>query len=257
MKPYFEREGVRLYLGDCRDVLAELNETFDVVLTDPPYASGARRDADRQVRGSMLRSLENADWFSHDAMTTWGFAWFMRSVATQLRPRLARGAHVYVFADWRMTPTVYGMLEATGYRVNHCLVWAKTVFGMGTYWRNQHENIIFASNGTPSEMARRDLGTVLTFPSVPNEKRIHPTEKPVPLLKQVLSATSPTGLILDPFGGSGSCGEAALNLGRRAVLIELEELHAENAAKRLELAALPVFTDMDGDQLSLGGFCSE
>lgn len=35
---------------------------------------------------------------------------------------------------------VGGMLEARGFRVNHCLVWDKAHFGMGTYWRNQHEN---------------------------------------------------------------------------------------------------------------------
>lgn len=242
MKPYFEREGVRLFLGDCRDVLAGMDpRSIGGVITDPPYASGARRDADRQVRGSMLRSMEDEDWFSHDAMTTWGFSWFLRSVATQLRPILVPGAHVYTFSDWRMTPTVYGLYEATGYRVNHCLVWAKTAFGMGAFWRNQHENVIFASNGSPQPMARRDLGSVITCANVPPDRRIHPTEKPVPLLKTILSALPPEVLVLDPFGGSGSLGEAGLNLGRAVILIELEEEYAERAARRLELASLPIY----------------
>src|SRR5262245_40699324 len=38
LKPYFEADGVTLYHGDCREILRELpTETFDLVLTDPPY----------------------------------------------------------------------------------------------------------------------------------------------------------------------------------------------------------------------------
>lgn len=36
MKPTWEREGVRLYLADCRDVLPTLG-AVDCVITDPPY----------------------------------------------------------------------------------------------------------------------------------------------------------------------------------------------------------------------------
>lgn len=88
--------------------------TVGLIITDPPYSSGARTDSEKQVRGAMLRSMEDADWFSHDAMTTWGFSWFIRSVFTDLRQKLAPHGHVYVFIDWRQTPNVYGMLEACG-----------------------------------------------------------------------------------------------------------------------------------------------
>ena len=38
MKPYFERDGIAIYHGDCREILQELPpESFDMVLTDPPY----------------------------------------------------------------------------------------------------------------------------------------------------------------------------------------------------------------------------
>lgn len=70
-----------LHLGDCREAIPGL-PVIDLILTDPPYSSGARTDSERQVRGAMLRETEDADWFSHDAMTTWGFSWFIRSVFT-------------------------------------------------------------------------------------------------------------------------------------------------------------------------------
>jgi site-specific DNA-methyltransferase (adenine-specific) len=238
LTPYYEQDGITIYHGDCRDVLPTLVAgSVDLVLTDPPYASGARRDAERQVRGSMLRETDDEDWFSHDAMTTWGFNWFLRSVLTDSRNALARGAHLYVFSDWRQTPNVYGMLEATGYRVNQCLVWDKQHFGMGAYWRNQHENIIFASNGMPNPMLNRGMGSVIRCRTVSSSARIHPTEKPSALLDQILSAV-PGETILDPFMGSGTTLRAAKDLGRKAIGIEIEEKYCEIAAKRLQQSVM-------------------
>lgn len=134
MKPYYKDDWVTIYHGDCREVISGLPR-IDLFLTDPPYSSGARTDSNKQVRGPMLRSMDKDDWFSHDAMTTWGFSWFMGSVLTEIKPILSDGAHIYWFTDWRMTPTVYGMLEGRGFRVNHCLVWEKTHFDWGL---NQH-----------------------------------------------------------------------------------------------------------------------
>jgi len=137
-----------------------------------------------------------------------------------------------------MAPTVYGMLEAHGFRVNHCLVWAKTHFGMGTYWRNQHENIIFASIGQPNPMIDRGRGSVLTSRGVSPKHREHPTEKPLDLVTQIVSAV-PGNLILDPFAGSGTTLIAARNSGRKAIGIEIEEKYCEIAANRLRRAEQP------------------
>lgn len=235
MSPRVEQIGdATLYLGDCMEVLPGLSE-IDAVVTDPPYSSGARTDSERQVRGSMLRSMEDADWFSHDAMTTWGFNWFLRSLLSALRPKLRVGAHAYLFIDWRQTPNVYGMLEAAGYRVNHCLVWDKGHFGMGTYWRNQHENIVFASNGQPRDMLDRGMGSVLKHPPVAPKARVHPTEKPAGLVRALVRAIA-GDLVFDPFMGSGSTGVAALTSGRRFIGCEINPHHFETACKRLSEA---------------------
>lgn len=234
---FYEEPGVALYCGDCREVMAHMEDSIDLLLTDPPYASGARRDADRQVRGSMLRETDDADWFSHDAMTSWGYTWFLRSVLTEARGRLSPGAHVYVFSDWRQTPNVYGMLEATGYRVNHCLTWDKEHYGMGSYWRNQHENIVFASLGTPAAMLDRGMGSVLRCRAVLPEMREHPTEKPTELIRRVIRAV-PGDVVLDPFAGSGTTLEAAKREGRRSIGIEIEPKYCETAVKRLRQEVL-------------------
>jgi len=55
-------------------------------------------------------------------------------------------------------------------------------------------------------------------------KRLHPTEKPTNLLKYLIALFSnPGDLILDPFSGSASTGEAALQTNRRTILLERDD----------------------------------
>jgi site-specific DNA-methyltransferase (adenine-specific) len=176
--------------------------------------------------------MKDEDWFSNDAMTTWGLQWFLRSLLVELRDVVTLGAHLYFFTDWRMSPVVYGVMEAHGFRVNHCLVWEKTHFGMGSYWRNQHENIVFASLGKPEAMRDRGRGSVLRFKNVSPKAREHPTQKPTELLSSILSAV-PEGSVLDPYTGSGSTLVAAKMEGRKAIGVELDERYCEIAANRL------------------------
>lgn len=149
--------------GDCLELVKQLpSGCIDAVITDPPYSSGARRDAERSIRGaSMLRETDDADWFSHDQMTTWGFTWFLRALLAETRRTLHGGSHLYIFCDWRQQPNVYGIIESVGLRVNNTIVWDKVYFGMGAHFRNQHEFIVFGSAGTPDPMLTLDHGTVV------------------------------------------------------------------------------------------------
>lgn len=239
---------VAIHEGDALEVLRTLDAgSADCILTDPPYSSGARRDAERQARGpSMLRTMADEDWFSHDTMTTWGFSWFMRAVFNEARRILRPGAHVYCFCDWRQTPNVYAIMESAGYRVNNCLVWRKTHFGLGATWRNQHENIVFASLGKPDDMANRAMGSVLDAPNVPAAHRCHPTEKPLDLLTKIVGAIGAEHIV-DPFMGSGTTGLAAVAYERAFTGIEINPAYVALARQRLaDAAALPLFDHVEG-----------
>jgi site-specific DNA-methyltransferase (adenine-specific) len=62
----------------------------------------------------------------------------------------------------------------------------------------------------------------------------HPTAKPLPMLRQwVKWFTDPGETVLDPFAGSGTTLRAALDEGRKAIGVELEERYCEVIAKRL------------------------
>jgi site-specific DNA-methyltransferase (adenine-specific) len=66
------------------------------------------------------------------------------------------------------------------------------------------------------------------------ERVLHPTQKPVVLMRFLLEWRSQVGdLILDPYMGSGPVLRAAKDLGRKAVGIEIEEQYCEIAARRM------------------------
>ena len=77
---------------------------------------------------------------------------------------------------------------------------------------------------------KRNVWTVTTKPF----KGAHFAVFPPDLIEPCIKAGCPKGgTVLDPFGGSGTTGLVANNLGRNAILIELNEEYVEIAKKRL------------------------
>ena len=237
MKPSCEADGVTIYHGDALEVLDELGTPVDAVLTDPPYASGTRKEAGKPGSGAMLRGGRFADHpIDLDQMTTTGFIWLMRQTALRCYPLMPDGASFLSFIDWRMFATLQGALETCNYRAQTQIVWNKGSIGMGNGFRNQHELVIHASKGVPT-VYDRGIGNVLTYPRVAPDD--HPSPKPVGLLRDLLSVVSEPGhLILDPFMGIGSTALACREAGRRVIGIESVEAYCEVAAKRLDQGVL-------------------
>jgi len=69
-----------------------------------------------------------------------------------------------------------------------------------------------------------------------SDNKLHPTQKPLPLLKWCLekAKTKQNDLILDPFMGSGTTGVACVQLGRRFIGIEIAPSYFEIAKKRIQ-----------------------
>lgn len=227
-----------LYCGDCIEISRDLPEkSVDAVLTDPPYSSGTRREGAKSIRKTMTRETEDEDWFSTDCLTTDGFWWLMHANALQWRRVLRDGSHVLAFIDWRMWPHMAGAIEAADLRRFGMLVWDKAHFGMGMYFRNQHELVMHFTNGKGKDAARHDVGNVLRVKRVAGEDAEHLTQKPVELLERMLSVvTAPADTVFDPFMGSGSTGVACLNMGRKFVGIEVEPKYFETACERISMA---------------------
>jgi site-specific DNA-methyltransferase (adenine-specific) len=72
---------------------------------------------------------------------------------------------------------------------------------------------------------------------IPRNKNIHPTVKPINLMRYLCRLVTPlSGVVLDPFMGSGSTGKAAILEGFKFVGIELEEEYLRIAEARIKHA---------------------
>lgn len=216
--PAYERKEVigsaTLYLGDARSVMRHLSG-YTACLTDSPYgddySSGwatdalwsegnIRGDRDNRVRDEVLQLVGDV-------------------------PTLC-------FGKWSKEAPV-------GTRM--VLIWDKGgALGMGDLripWKPDHEEIYVL--GDPARyVGRRDSGSVIYCPpvqSMAKNGRLHPNEKPVPLLCKLLEKL-PTGTVLDPFMGSGSTLEAATRLSRPSIGIESDPVYFERACKRVAAA---------------------
>lgn len=70
------------------------------------------------------------------------------------------------------------------------------------------------------------------------QRSLHPTEKPVCLLRWCIELMGSPDSILDPYTGSGTALLAAKQMGKRCVGIEIEEKYCEIAARRLDQETL-------------------
>ena len=237
----------RVVTGDALDVMTNLpGGAFRVVLTDPPYCSGARGESDK-LRGdqSFRREVPDEQWFNGDSMTVDTYEWFLRSCALEWNRLLEVGGSVLIFTDWRMQNYVRRSIESVGFTSRNLIVWDKGSFGMGHGFRHQHELILQFTKGdfTAEE---HDRGNVLTH-SRPTDDE-HPTQKPVSLLMDLLRVVASEGdRVLDPFTGSGSTGVAAMMQDMEFVGIERDPEYANTARERIVDAesqqGLEAFTD--------------
>ena len=68
-----------------------------------------------------------------------------------------------------------------------------------------------------------------------NGKSLHPTQKPVSILKKIINiASNENDIVLDCFNGVGSTGEAALCQNRKYIGIEIDNIYVEATKKRLK-----------------------
>jgi site-specific DNA-methyltransferase (adenine-specific) len=189
------------------------------------------------LRKAMNRTATDEDWFTSDCLTTNGFLYLMRECARQWKNLLIPGGHVLSFIDWRMMPALASAIESADMRHVGLLVWDKTHFGMGHYFRNQHELILHFTNGKSLPPQRRDTGNVLSFAPVRDGE--HETQKPLDLMTRLLSVVCPVGgKVFDPFAGSGTTLVAAKAMGMKAVGVEADKGNCEIAAKRLAQGVL-------------------
>ena len=116
------------------------------------------------------------------------------------------------------------------------VIWDKEIHGMGDLkgdYAPLHENIIFATKGRFIFPGKRPK-SVIHCQRVSAEKLVHPNEKPIELLKQLIEEITIEGqTVLDAFLGSGATALAALETHRNFIGIELDETYYKIAQERI------------------------
>lgn len=232
-------ERFRVVQSDAVEWLRTLPpESVDLVVTDPAYESLEKHRA----HGSTTRLV--ADWFP-----TVPNAYFEQLFA-EFHRVLVPNSHCYVLCDQETMFAIKPMGEAAGFKFWKPLVWEKQKMGMGYHYRATYEFVLFFEKGK-RRLNSLSVKDVLSFPRVGGgqfsenwrEKRAekgtaYPTEKPVGLLEVLVQQSSQPGeLVIDPFVGSGSTGEAALRNERRFAGSDLTERGALLARARCENAS--------------------
>ena len=216
MKPYFEdhKAGIKIYHGDAREILPTL-EPCAVLVSDPPYGIAHPTDYAARGRGN-LAPCKNYPIVYGDA-EPFDPRWLLPLYFD--KPMVLWGAQNYAsrlpdFGGW----LVWDKERPDSLDQATCeLAWTNCIKGVRRF-RHMWNGMLRASE---------------------NEPLSHPTQKPVALLKWVLSLPwIPDGSVCDPYIGSGTTLRAAKDLGRQAIGIEIEERYCEIAANRLRQEVL-------------------
>ncbi len=247
--------------GDCREVLRALPDgCVDLIFADPPYFLQLQKELRRPDR-SLVDAVDD-DWDQFRDFTEYDT--FLRDWLTQCRRVLKDTGTLWVIGTYHNIHRVGATLQDLGFWLLNSVIWEKnnpTPQFRGVRFCNAHEELLWVARS--KECARgytfnyhelkavnggKQMRSVWRFPICSGDarkkggdgKKLHNTEKPLPLLERVLSAcTRPGDVVLDPFAGTGTTGEAAFRLGRRFFLIERDPTYIEyGVAPRLIRAEL-------------------
>jgi len=220
MQPYYERDGITIYHGDCREVLPGLGSDR-WVLTDPPYNIGYKYLS----YGDKLSQGEYWQLLRESLGTRFVVVHYPESVC-ELSVQLGE-------APAKVVAWVYNSPLLRQWRA---VAW----FGISPDfqldsqpYKNPTDKRVAAliENGRMCRLY--DWWHVQQVKNVSEEKTQHPCQIPIEVNRKIIRITQESGTILDPFMGSGTTLVAAKLEGRKAVGIEIEERYCEIAANRL------------------------
>ena len=223
---------VRIEHGDALVLLSQIPDgVIDTVFTDPPYSSGGLHRSARAAGHSSRKYIASADRFQDfagDRMDQRSYErWSVFWLSSAYRVTEPGGALVMA-TDWRQIALVSDCVQMAGWTLRGVVPWlkpnARPWFGR---YRQSAEFFVWATKGD------RDLDPDL--PCLPGHvtaspprgcDRLHPTQKPDEILRELLPITRPGGIVLDPFCGSGAVVRIARDLGYSAIGFEISAHYA-------------------------------
>lgn len=201
-------------------------ECVDLIVTDPPYKIVQGGCTNKAVRLSGSVNLDKGEIFKHNDIK---FSEWIPLLYKILKP----DSHCYIMTNDRNMYEMLHEAQKAGFKLLNILTWKKTKHAPNRYYLKNSEFIIFLRKGKAKNINNMGTFQVIEVDNV--DKKQHPSEKPVELMKIFIENSSNEGdIVLDPFMGSGTVAVAAKNSGRKYIGFELDKEYCDIANKRLE-----------------------
>lgn len=237
-----ESEPVRIIEGDCLEVLPRLPAgCVDAVVTDPPYSSGGAFRGDRAastitkyVQSGQIaeRTDFGGDTRDQRSFLAWSSLWLSAA-----RVATVPGGTICSFIDWRQLPVMTDAIQSGGWTWRNIATWWKPGVRMQRgRFSSSAEYVVYGTNGANDSNGEKSPQNVFSCQPVGGDEKTHIAEKPIEVVKWLLSVTPPGAVVLDPFGGSGTTAIACISMKRRCILIEQDPQYVAIARKRVEAA---------------------
>lgn len=233
-----------LHHGDALTLLPTLDTPVDAVICDPPYNSGGRTNAERRAQGARDKYVSGdaqhvlAD-FDGDNRDQRGYTHWLGRIMAETYRLTRPGGSLLVFTDWAQLPATSDAIQAGGWTWRGIIPWRKPISRpVKNGFRRECEYVLWGTRGDPLRHAPTVYLPGMLEGSQPRGKnRLHITQKPEGIMRQLVRIAPAGGIVLDPFAGSGTTGAAALAEGRAFIGIEGSAQIAETARERLTAAA--------------------
>jgi ParB/RepB/Spo0J family partition protein len=201
-------------IGDTFAGLAELptDGNISFIECDPPYGI----NLNKQKRGNeeVTSSVQSYEEVSEDA-----YPEFLLKLSTELFRVAAPNSWLVFWFGPSWHQDALNCLRLAGWQVDEIpAIWAKEIgqtMQPEIYLARGYEPFFVCRKGNPVMLKRGRLN-VFNFPGVAGARKIHPTERPVLLIEELLDLFCyPTGIVLVPFLGSGATIRACYNRGNK------------------------------------------
>ena len=220
---------------DYKLLLKEIKDSgikIDAVITDPPY--GVSRKNQLGFSNMGRSGMNYGVWDYNFDQKEW-----IRLCAPLIKP----GGSIIVFNDWKNFSYIVEELDDQGFSMKDVIRWVKpNPMPRNTARRyvGDFELAIWAVKDGGKWTFNKTEGSsylrpIYKCPSVSSAKRLHPTQKPLKLIEDILKVhTNENDVVLDLFTGSGTTAEACLKNNRIFIGSELDKDYYEKAMERLK-----------------------
>lgn len=216
--------------ADCLEILSEFSDnSVDLIVTDPPYRCISGGKPHKKGQPSGMLSLNDGKVFAYNDIKP--EQWF-----PELFRVLKPDSHCYIMVNTLNLELYLRLAREVGFQLHNVLVWQKNNVTPSRWYMKNGEYTLFLRKGKAKTINNLGSKTVHSFQNITG-KKVHPTEKPVELMKYYIENSShPCDTVLDPFMGSGSTGVAAVSSGRNFIGIEIDGNYFEIANERIKRA---------------------